>query len=79
MVVVAIVEPAQRASFQEAFRATAKERGFQDHGWMRRYGVLRDCAEHMVAERRDGVKNGEHEWACIVPGDPTQHADEVKD
>jgi hypothetical protein len=78
MVVVAMVDPSARGSFQAALRATAKERGFQDSGWLARVGMARECAEQRVAEKtQDGADNEEHLWACIVPGDPAKHAYEV--
>ena len=40
--------------------------------------MTRECAELMVAERDgSGGGNEEHQWACIVPGNPAEHACEV--
>jgi hypothetical protein len=47
-------------------------------GWMLRLGMARECAEDRIAEKtEDGADNEAHQWACIVAGDPTQHACEV--
>jgi hypothetical protein len=81
MVVLEMIDPANRASFLAYFHGeTARQTGFM---WMHgtpRYGVCRECAADLLAEMNpNGEPNQERQWGHIVPGDPAEYADDVND